>query len=147
MGIRWYLCPVEMRDIEYEDDVERVRAPRVRFLIEPGRNKNYQYTAAIAVKSWCLVKVLAEDWTAIEADSQCIRLLEGDEDTPGLLDKTPRQLGFSAARMIRIRDRLQGYGVDTTGLTMDSTLEEILDRVVQALAPYFKARLLRIKGL
>lgn len=78
--------------------------------------------------------------STIDGDAQCIDLFEGDyEDQNGkdYLDRTVRGLGWSAAKRNRVLQRLTDKGVDTTGITLDTALWEILVRIAQTFYPQF----------
>lgn len=146
MAYRWYICPVVTVEITDGDGtIDRVRAPKVYSHIEPGRGKRYQHSSAIDVGDWSASIVKATDWTPIDADSQCVNVLGRTFDAiDDLLNATPRQLGVTQNQFNSILTRLANRGVDTTGLTRDSTFETILDRLCQAVAPYFRARRTRL---
>lgn len=140
MAGRIYICPV----VNFNIDGDVGRAPKPRIIIEPGRGKNYQYSAAIAGGSWCLCYVKATDFSALDADPECTDLFEALDLTPAMLDETPRSLGWSAAKQQRVRQRAIDVGVDVTGITADTTFEQILLRICRTVAPYFHPRRIRV---
>jgi len=143
---RWVICPavtITRPDLE-GGDPDVFRAPKVTSYIEPGRGKYYQHSSAIDTGTWCLALVKANDWTPINADAECISLLESDFADLNHINLTPRQLGFNTARLTRIRNRLAARGVDIAGLTLDTPLEQILDRLAKVVAIFFRVRNLRL---
>jgi hypothetical protein len=130
---RWVLNPVVLLDItdaETGQVIEQTRIAKAGALIEPGRGKRYQHVSIIDAPNYALTFVKAVDFSALDADSQIINLFEGNVNAlRDWLDETPNTLGWNAARMTRIRNRLAARGIDTTELTMNSTIEQILDRV------------------
>lgn len=142
-----YICPVVSYSIpDPEGGAADVgRGPKVRVMTEPGRTKNYQYSAAIDVGDWCLLLVRAQNFAAIDADTSIINLFEGTvAEAKAFLSETPRSLGWSAARLNRIRQRIEALGISTAGLTMDSTIETILNRIGQQIDPGFQVRHMRV---
>lgn len=136
MPIRWVINPV----IETVDGDTTTRLPKVFTLSDPGRpGKTYQHSSIILDSAnWCLSFVRAADMSTLDADAQCINLLETDyEDVDDTLAKTVRDLGWSAAKRNRVLQRLTDKGVDTTGITLDTALWQILVRIAQAFYPQF----------
>lgn len=128
MPIRWVINPV----IETIVDGTTYRKAKVASLLDAGRvGKYYRCVSHIYDgATWCLTFVRGANFLTLDADPEVINLLERDyEDADDVLSKTPRQLGFPGAKLQRIRARLEAKGVDTTGLTVDSTLAEILERL------------------
>jgi len=146
MSYRWIICPVVTITIPDNDggldDV--FRAPKIHAYIEPGRNKRYQHTSAIHDSNWCLSLVKADDFTLLDADPEIINLLEIDFVDFVHFDLTLRQLGVNAARLTRIKNRMIARGVDVTGLTLDTPIETILDRIASMIAIWFRCRKLRL---
>jgi hypothetical protein len=136
MALRWVISPVV--DVVEADPVSAAltppRAPKVGGLIESGRGKRYQCANAVSSDAFALSLVRAANMAAVDADAEIVNVFEADfsdGQRASLLDTTPRIQGWNTARLTRIRNRLTARGVDTTGLTLDSTLETILDRLVQ----------------
>ncbi len=146
MGWRWYICPVvDVLRTHADGTEDSFRAAKIATHIEPVRGKYYQYASAIDAGGYCLCVVKATDFSVLEADAEIINLTEMEFDDPqSFLDMTPQQLGWSNARMLRIRNRLTARGIDTTGLTATSTIEEILDRVCRAINDRLRARRIRV---
>lgn len=146
MPIRWYICPV---DTVQETDAgtgavsEPKRYPRVARLINPTTLRPYAFSGAIHLADWAVVFVTVAselDFTAIAADSQCIDILEQSyESNATILGLTPVQLGWSNARLNRLRNRLEQKGVDITGLLNSTPLSEWLDRLMAVVHPSYKS--------
>jgi len=109
MSYRWIISPVVTISIPDPEggDADVFRAPKVCEYIEPVRGKRYQHSSVIHADAWALSVVMADDWTPIDADTQCISLLEVDFPDQLHLDKTVRDLGFTTARLNRIKTRLE----------------------------------------
>lgn len=136
MALRWVISPVV--DVVEADPASAAltppRAPKVGGLVETGRGKRYQCANAVSSDTFALSLVRAANMAAVDADVEIVNVFEADfsdGQRAALLDTTPRIQGWNTARLTRIRNRLTARGVDTTGLTLDSTLETILDRLVQ----------------
>lgn len=148
MAYRWVISPVvtiSRPDTDGgADDV--FRAPKVSAHLEPGRGKYYQHSSAIDAGNWCLSLVKADDFTPLDADPECIHLLEANFINLNHIDlnQTPRDLGWTNARLTRIKNRAAARGINTTGLTLDTPLWQILQRICQAIAAFFDARRLRL---
>jgi hypothetical protein len=134
MAVRYYICPV----IGDGTSANPYR-PKVR---------NYptiETSAAIdfALRNWCLVRVLANDFTAIDADAECVDLFERLSDVSGATTKSEivswlkaHTVGdVPAAARNRIQDRLTAIGVSTTGITLQTTLWEVVIRIYRTLEP------------
>lgn len=144
MPIRWVISPIVID--------QGVRRPKVATLVDPGRPPTgvddigvliphtYKHSSVCGAV-WCLSFVRGVDLSVLDADQQCIHVFEQDyEDSQGFLDQTPRSLGWTNARLNRIRDRLSSRGVDVTGLTADSPLWEIAQRLGRHLHGRFQPR-------
>lgn len=149
--LRWVVCPV-IEDIPTPDEDwvgpgEPVRRPKLAGLIDPSTGREYAWSAAIDLKNWCVVAVFGNDFTPLDADSQIISLLEmdfeGAEDVRLL--QTPKLLGWNAARVNRLRTRLEARGVDTTGLTNTSPLIDWLRAILKAIHPAYEPVGMRAK--
>ena len=137
MPYRWVLSPVSnlvIPDLEGgEPDV--CRAPKVFEYVEPERGKRYQFSSVIDTGAWCLSVVMADDWTPLDGDAQCISLLETNFADQLHLDQTPRDLGWTPQHLTRIRQRLEARGVDTSTFTRDTLLTTILKTLANKLHP------------
>lgn len=130
---RYYICPVVGTGTE--SDPQR---PKVVDYSTPS--VPFEVSATIltgpdgrAVKPWCLARVRGADLSAIDADPQCVDILERLADAAGekrgeiinwLKSRTVGSI--PAARRNRINARLNNIGVDTTGITLNSTLFDVL---------------------
>ena len=110
--VRWIISPV-VTVTEQAGEVTNYRAPKVSILIDPSTGKGYQHSSAIATANWAVSLVYSADFSGLDLDAEVVNLLERDylysED---LLNKTPAELGFNAAKVNRIRQRLEARGVD-----------------------------------
>lgn len=143
--LRWIISPVVL--VTDVDDTEGYRAPKAHSLIEPGRGKRYQHVSAISVGTHALSLIKATDFSAIEAEGQCIDLFEGDfanTERLSLLDSTPRSRGWNNARLTRIKNKLTARGINVGDVTLDTPLETILERLCQSIGTTFHARGLRV---
>lgn len=125
MPIRYYLCQVVQNGAGvYEAKVLRYPTIETSAEISP------------TTKNWCLVRVKANDFTAIDADPQCTDILEGISDASNantrqeLVDwLKQRKVGeYSPGVINRIRGRLNVVGVPTQGITDQTSLWEIIER-------------------
>lgn len=148
MPFRYYISPKTTHQITHADGVqETVIGPKMYALTDPGTGKWYWHCSVIATANWVLSLVRGVDWSVIDADASCINLLEGQHTNgDGILDRSPRSLGYTNARLIRIRDRLIAKGMDTTGLDIDSTIGAWLRRAGQLIAPDFEPQRYRLPG-
>jgi len=138
---------LEQTDLQTGRPVVIGRGPKVASLLEPGRTKPYQFSAAIDTADWCVCVVQAQNFSALDADPQCVNLFERDTvASDDLLARTPRQEGWSAARVQRLVTLLTARGVSTTGLDATTPLGIWLDRAMATIAPSFTTRTTRIKG-
>jgi hypothetical protein len=142
MPTRWYLSPVALRTLDQGDSVEQVVCPKEHLYIDPARNKRYSRTSTFFMTSetegWALSMIRGVDFGPIDADPECVNVfanLSNDDfsidDPAPFLDRTLRDLAWPAARLGRLRNRMIARGVDTTGLTLDSTIRECLIRIGQ----------------
>jgi hypothetical protein len=146
MSYRWYICPVVPRNRPDPEggDPDTTRVPKVNTHIEPGRGKEYQFSAAISTGNLALALVMADDFTALDADAECVHLLEANFTDLAHLDLTPRDLGWNNARLNRIKTRMAARGIDTTGITLDTPLRDILNLLCKLIAPFFDCRAIRL---
>jgi hypothetical protein len=102
---RWIISPVSQLVIPDPEggDPDVFRAPRVFEYIDPARGKRYQHSSVIHDGPWCFSVVMADDWGPLDADAQCISLLETNFADQLHLDQTPRDLGFTVPHLTRIR--------------------------------------------
>jgi hypothetical protein len=157
--LRWFLCPV---DNETAHDGTIRRWPRIARIVDPSRPptpgvdalgnptaipKTYRFVCAISdgqpgqVNNWCLCIVRSTDFAPLNAALDVNDLLEeAYEDGDNRLNATPNDLGWSAAKRVRVRDRLIAKGVDISGLTADSPLWRWLERVGQRIQPGWHPR-------
>ncbi len=138
--IRWVLSPVLA---ELGADGRTYRRAKLADKLDATRpGKTVKYVAVISdgqpgqINGWCLCLVRAGSFAALDADAELDNALDLDyDDAQPFLDNTPNTLGWNAAKMKRVRDRMTARGVDTTGLTMDTPLWQILARIGQAIQP------------
>ena len=153
--VRWFVCQV--------DSDAHGRWPRLSRIVDPSRpavpgedhagnptlqGKFYRYVCVISdgkvgqVNAWCVCLVWSRgDFAPILAAAQIVDLFEQSfEDIGNWLATTPKGLGWSNAKMIRIRDRLIARGVDVTGITPDTPLWRILWRIGQRIQPGWDPR-------
>lgn len=158
MPSRWVDCPVMNDPDARRAKVGHFRDPgtpeTLRTAPETGdtdtdtfvllRNR-YRYAACISsgrpgeVNDRCLVFVRGEDFAPLDADPEIINVLEQDL-TPNMLADSPTRLGWDAARIARLRQRLVDRGVDVRGLTSDRPLWEHLQRLGRRVNPSFTPR-------
>lgn len=134
MPIRYYVCPI----VGAGSSLDPYR-PMV------SNYPTIETSAAIDfnVRNWCLVRVRADDFTAIDADPECVDIMERLSDVSGA--KTRQELStwlksrtvadVPPAARNRIQNRLTAIGVPTTGITLQTTLWELLMRVYRVLEP------------
>ena len=148
--LRWVVCPVVVDtsvDADWVGPPDPVRKPKLAGLIDPSTGREYAWSAAIDTLDWCVVAVYGGDFTPLNADATIIHLLEIDltDGDDARHFQTVRDLNFNTARLNRIKNRLQARGVDTTGITLDTYLVDILRRIVQVVHPSFEPIGLRAK--
>lgn len=134
MPVRYYICPV----IGSGTDADPYRA----------KVTNYPTTETssaidIGIRNWCLVRVKADDFTEIDADPECVDVLERLSDISGattrqelaawLKSKTVGE--FPNPVRNRINNRLTAIGVSTVGITNQTTLWDVLHRVFSVFYP------------
>jgi len=138
MPYRWIISPVSNLVIPDPEggDPDVFRAPRVFEYIEPARGKRYQHSSVIRDGAWCLSVVMADDFTPLDADAQCIHLLEMEFADQIHLDLTPRDL-FTVPQLNRIKTRLEARGEDTSTFTRDTPLHTILKALATRLHSRF----------
>lgn len=137
--IRYYVCPVDSVEIA-PGSGEFYRRPRVM---------SYPTVrTAAAVKpgaTWALVVVqaTAAQFSAIDADSTCVDVLEKLSDLSGATDRAgivawlkSRSVGsVSAAVRTRVRNRLTAMGIDVSSLTNASTFFDVLKLAFDSQCP------------
>lgn len=142
MPIRWVVSPV-VTAVETDEDGNvspPFRVAKVATLVDPGTGRRYRCSSAIDAANFALTFVRGVDMSAINADAQCIDLLEVVyEDEASILDATPTSLGWNAARLTRIRNRLIAKGVDVTGITATTPIRAIVERLGRAIHANFHA--------
>jgi len=144
MLFRWVICPVVIAS-------DGVRRAKVSTITDPGRppastfdddglliviNKTYQHTSIISSglvgeeNTWCLCLVWGESMANLDLDVEVVNLLGKDFSTiaeaRAILDLTPRSQGWGVSQVNKTASILQVEGVDTVGLTIDSTFEQWL---------------------
>ena len=134
MATRYYICPI----VGTGTETDTYRAKVVDY-------PHIETSSAIdaGVRSWCLVRVKADDFTAINADPQCVDVLERLSDVSGANTRQEiaawlksRTVGdVPAAARNRIQNRLTTLGVSTTGITLQTTLWDVLLRVYRTIEP------------
>jgi hypothetical protein len=147
MPLRWVLCPVVTitRTNSENGSTWTERVPKVFTYTETGRGKPFQHTSVIDARDWCISLVRATNFTALNGDNTIINLFDVDfENTTDLLSMTPRNLGWNAARVTKLTQVLTNKGVDTTGLTIDTSLDTWLTRLCEFIASWGKPRRLII---
>jgi len=127
--MRYYICPIVGTGVDGD----------------PYRAKISQYphrstSAAILSlgngapsKTWAIVRVEADDWTAIDADGQCIDIfdkltdLTGDDKLLVLEDlKTRLFSDLPPPARNRITNTLNQNGIDTSSIGSTTTLYDVL---------------------
>jgi len=136
MPSRWVVCPVIVDG--------GVRKPKVSTLVDPGRlpvfdeetqtfiDKTYRYSSAVSARGWALCFVTGADLTNLTNDPDVLDLFGQDFDAnsrEAILETTPRDLSWNNGRLNQLTRALSDNGIDTTGLTLDSTFEEFLFRL------------------
>lgn len=91
-------------------------------------------------KTWCLVKVSATDWTAIDDDTNMFSFFGNRLDSQTLAQiknflKTTLVGDLTTQQKTNAQNKLTTLGVDTTGITNATTLFEVLRRVLVAINP------------
>lgn len=134
MSIRYYICPV----IGTGTTLDSYRPKVLNY-------PTIETSAAIDIniRNWCLVRVKADDFTAIDADPECVDILERLSDVSGA--NTRQELAawlksrtvadVPAAARNRIQNRLTAIGVSTTGITLQTTLWDVVLRVYRTFEP------------
>lgn len=134
MPTRYYICPVVGSGVI--GDTYRAKA-----LDYPTLETSSAIN--IALKSWCLVRVKANDFTAIDADAECVDIFERLSDVSGANTKPEiiawlksKNVGdYPAAVRNRIQNRLTAIGVDTTGITLQTSLWDVMLRIFRVFEP------------
>lgn len=134
MAVRYYICPVI-------GDGSAANPYRPKATNYPS----IETSAAInfPTRNWCIVRVRANDFTSIDADAECVDVLEKLSDVS---NATTKQELFAwlkshtvgdvpAAARSRINNRLTAIGVSTTGITLQTPLWDVLMRVFRAVEP------------
>lgn len=142
MPIRYYICPVVGTGTG--QDPQRPKVADYHKVSAP-----IHYSAAIAtgptgltVKPWCIARVEGVDLTAIEADPQCVDIFEKLTNAVGTRAeviswlKTHAVADVPAAMRTRISTRLSALGIDTTGITLTTTLWDVVVIVFREHEPF-----------
>ena len=131
MPARWVISPVARVESIIDIDTVRIdRYPKVSGMFDPGRpGKTYQHSSIISdgfgrlgeVDNWCLSLVTGVDLTPLTLDPEVLDVIEATFESlvvmRSSLARTPFNEGWSAAKVTRIRDRLEARAIDSTGLT------------------------------
>ena len=129
MAQRYYICPVVVDPRDAQNNL-------LKTMLYPHRS----CSAVSAVgRNWGLVRVDADDFAAIDADPQCVDILEKLSDISGATTRAEiiawlrsrTVANVPAAARTRIRNRLTAVGVGTTGITLETTLLDVV-RLVHA---------------
>lgn len=134
MPLRWYITPVW----ELQVNGTLYRRPWIATLLDPSRpGKEYHHTSIVRNGiNWCLTKVQDSDFSVIDADANCINLLESNfEEDDGFIESTVRDLGWTAAKRNRVLNRLEAKGVDTSSYTLDTPLWRIVLDLARVIWP------------
>lgn len=159
MPTRWVICPVVLEN--------GVRRPKVATLVDPGIApkqvavidddgnpvldgrgeqtfrtvfKTYRHSSAIDTADWCLSFVRGVDLSALDADPEIFSVTDRDaEDADKLLDRTPRELGWDADKLATRTSELTKRGAENIGVTLDTPLIEIVERLGKRHNPLFTA--------
>lgn len=137
MGVRYVVCPIVGTGAEAD--------PYRAKVADYGAN----HTCAIPtgptgapLRSWCLVAVNAADLTAIDADPDIKDIVEkfadgfnGNFAAIKAFLRTRTVGDVPVAKRTAINARLTALGVNTTGLTLTSTLWEVAQRIKNFLEP------------
>lgn len=151
MAARWSISPVALRAIDLGDGTEDVICPKEHIYIDPGRSKHYHRVSLYHVnkgqRTWALSLIRGVDFTPLDNDAEIINIFEADFTNPrDLLDMTPNSLGWNAARLTRIRNRIIAKGGNVTGLVGSTPLIIWLVRIGQILNPSFDPRTYFVAG-
>lgn len=161
MPIRWVVCPVvTIQPVNVAGDPvgQPYRAPKFKIYQDPGQplitgtdpdtglpfshRKEYAHTSVVYAANFCLSILLGIDFTPIDADAEITTVIDDAGIDLGL---TPRDLGINQGRFNSIMNRLANHGVDITGLTLDTPVEDILIRIASTIKPGFtKVRSMRV---
>lgn len=148
MAIRWGLCTVVNKASTADFPITEGITVKIPKAAEyAGLNLS---TVAFDGVSWCLVRArgTAAALSAADSDPDVIHLLEVNLLDNFSLNTTLEETGASNARLIRIRNRLIDKGVDVTGLNLQSTIGDVLQRVLNRLADLAsKPHTLSIQGM
>ena len=152
MPIRWVICPVietvmlDGTPLRYPK-VEAIRDaayPEWQTTDDEGnlvtKFIGLGHSSVIELSNWCLSFVRGQDFSLLDADVQVINVFEAGsdyEDIDSFLANTPRSLNWKTSKVNRIKDKLLNYGVDLTGITLDTPLWQILQRVGQRIRSDF----------
>lgn len=132
MAKRWFLCPVVGTGAA--DDPYRAKA----------HDYGVDYSAVIPSNpdgtprfNWCLAKVAASDFAALDADGAF-------DAWPNVsLDTTVAQLPLAVRN--RLRTALTNRGVDVSDVTGQTPLRAILRRIGRAMEPLFDPDVLDVR--
>jgi hypothetical protein len=150
MPYRWLTCPFGEYTIGTGEDAETLFCAKVRTLIDPGKGKYYSHLPVLDIvranRTWTVCLVHGVSWTPINADPEISNLFSNlvssdfeiaDGNLIAFHLQQPNQLGWSTARLNRIRQRIIDREVDVTGLTASSPIWRWLERIGQKLDPAF----------
>lgn len=150
MPYRWITCPFGTYDIDQGDTIETWECAKVRSIIDSGTGKYYQHRPILHVvrtnRTWSVCLVKGASWTNLNADGETTNLFSNlvpsdfeiaDGNLRAFHLQQPNELGWPAARLTRIRNRIIARGVDVTGLTGSSPIWRWLERIGQTLDPTF----------
>ena len=151
MPVRWNISTVALRTIDLGDGSEDVVCPKEHIYLDPARGKRYArvslYNVNKGQRTWALSLIRGVDFTPLDGDAEIINIFEADFTDPrALLDLTPNSLGWNAARLTRIRNRITAKGGNTTGLVGTTPLIAWLTRAGQILNPTFDPRAYFVAG-
>lgn len=130
---RYYICPVV--GVGSDADPQRPKVANYSTAVNPINVSAAILTDALGkpARTWCLARVQGADLSAIDADAQCVDILEKLPDAAGdtraeivawLKSKTVADVPPPARS--RINARLVDAGVDTSGITLATTLFQVV---------------------
>ena len=162
MPARLVICPV---DVEVGADGITRRRPRVGNIPDPGKPPFIDpdpveeggegprlitpvcvFNSAISSgqpgqeNDFCFCVVVAIDLSAVDADPEVETLFDFSDDQPlddlhTWLVNTPKDLGWKAGKINKIKGKLNKKGVTSSDMTEDSALWEWANRVAGKYAP------------
>ncbi len=154
MPARLVICPV---DVKVGADGTTRRRPRVGNIPDPGKppfidpengliTPTCVFNSAISSgqpgeeNDFCFCVVAAIDLSAVDADPEVETLFDLSDDQPlddlhTWLVNTPKDLGWKAGKINKIKGKLNKKGVTSSDMTEDSALWEWANRVAGKYAP------------